>query len=255
MEKEEFSDQMLIFGRHPVVDAIESGKPIDKVWVQIGTHGPFEKDLRRICKQHNVPLQMVPKERINREARGNHQGVLAWMAAVKYQQLEEVLPMLFEQGKTPLLLLLDGITDVRNLGAIARSAEICGAHAIIVSQKNSARLNDEALKTSAGALHHIPICREKSVQAALKYLKDSGVLILSSEIPAEKKLHEMNLSRPMAFLIGSEGRGVSREASEQADIRFQIPQVGQTESYNVSVASGIMLYEAMQQRLGNSKPT
>ncbi|MBR9919781.1 MAG: 23S rRNA (guanosine(2251)-2'-O)-methyltransferase RlmB [Bacteroidetes bacterium] len=250
MANQDPKERMLIFGRHPVVDALESDKAIDKVWLQIGTRGVFEKDLRYLCKTKNVPMQMVPKERISREVGGNHQGVLAWMAAAQYQQLDKVLPLLYEQGKVPLILLLDGITDVRNLGAIARSAEICGAHAIVVSQKNSARLNDEALKTSAGALHRIPICREKSVGAAISLLKNSGVQIFSSELGAEHNLHALDLKQPMAFLLGSEGRGVSREAGEQADIRFSIPQVGETESFNVSVAAGIMLYEAMRQRIG-----
>ena len=238
-------DKMVIFGRHPVVDALETGKAVDKVWLQIGTRGDFERDLRALCKSKQIPMQMVPKERINREVRGNHQGVLAWLAAVPYYQLEDVVPHLYEQGKVPLLIVLDGITDVRNLGAIARSAEICGAHALVVSQKNSARLNDEALKTSAGALHRIPVCRARSVDAAISYLQESGVEIFSSEVTAEKQLFELDLSRPMALLLGSEGRGVSREASSRADQRFRIPQVGETESFNVSVAAGIMLYETM----------
>lgn len=248
MAKFEASEQMKIFGRHPVMDALKAGQPIDKVWLQIGTRGPFEKDIRRLCKEHNIPLQMVPKERISRELGGNHQGILAWVAAVKYQSLDEVLPHLFEQGKAPLILLLDGITDVRNMGAIARSAEICGANAIVVSQKNSARLNDEAMKTSAGALNNIPICRTQSVAAAIKLLQESGIQILSSEVTAPKTIGELDLKQPIAFLIGSEGRGVSPEASKQSDIQFRIPQVGQTESFNVSVAVGIMMYEAMKQR-------
>lgn len=241
---------MVIYGRHPVVDALESGKAVDKVWMQIGTRGTFERELRAMCKEHNIPMQMVPKERLSREVGGNHQGILAWLSAVKYLQLEDVVPHLFEQGKTPLLVVLDGITDVRNLGAVARSAEVCGAHAIVVSQKNSARLNDEAVKSSAGALHHIPICRARSVGAALDYLQGSGISIFSSEVRATETLAELDLTQPMAFLLGSEGRGVSKEASAKADQQFSIPQVGETESFNVSVAAGIMLYEAMKQRLG-----
>lgn len=237
-----------IFGKHPVVDAIESGQTVDKVWVQIGSAGDFFAEIKNICKKFGIPMQMVPKEKLNKITRGNHQGVIAFMSMIPYYKLEDVLPQIYEKNEMPLVLLLDSVTDVGNFGAIARSAEIFGANAIVIGKKNAARINAEAMKTSAGALTKIPVCREQNVMKALEYLQLSGVPVASSDLKASKKVSEVDFTGPIAILIGSEGRGVHYTLSEKADETFIIPQKGTTDSLNVSVATGIILYEASRQR-------
>ncbi len=241
----------LLYGRHPVVDALKSGVSLDKVMLQQGIRGEMEKELRQLCKAAGIPLQVVPKDRLKRLASGqNHQGVLAFQALVKYYRLEDILPGIYERSETPLLVLLDSVTDVRNFGAIARSAEVMGAHALVVPQKNTALINAEAMKASAGALNTIPVCRETSLMAAVEYLQLSGIQVLASDLQAEQPLSELNLRGPVAFVLGAEGEGISAPIARQADTTFIIPQSGQTDSLNVSVAAGMMLYEAARQRRG-----
>lgn len=242
------NNTQLIYGRHPVVDAIKGGTNMEKVLLQQGTVGDFEKEIRQLCRQHDVPLQIVPKERMNREGRGNHQGVIGIMSLISYYRIADVLPGIFEQSATPLLLLLDGVTDVRNLGAIARSADCCGVHAIIMAQKNSAQINADAIKTSAGALTRIPVCREPNLMKAIEYLQASGIHLFVSSLDATEPLHQIDLTVPLALVIGAEGTGVSPAVAVHADSLFVIPQKPGTESFNVSVAAGIMLYETMRQR-------
>lgn len=221
---------------------------MEKVILQQGVRGDFERSLRLLTKKMNIPLQVVPKERLNKWTRGNHQGVVGLLSPIRYYQLEDVLPGLYEQNQAPLLLLLDGVTDVRNLGAIARSAECLGAHALVVPRKGSALINAEALKTSAGALTKIPVCREQSLASAVKWLRLSGVRIFASDLKAKKRLQDIDWTGPSAILIGSEGRGINPALSREADEQFVIPQIGTTDSLNVSVATGIMLYEVLRQR-------
>lgn len=244
------SPKEFIYGRHPVVEALKANASIDKVLLQQGTTGDLEKELRHLTRDRNIPLQMVPKDRLNRIVRGNHQGVIAFTTPVTLQRIEDVLPLLFEQSKTPLLVLLDGVTDIRNFGAIARSAELCGAHAIVMGRNKTPMMNAEAVKTSAGALHRIPVCRQSSLPAAMEYLQQSGVRVLASDLEAEQPLHNVDLKGPVAFILGAEGRGISPTIAKMADERFIIPQQGETDSFNVSVAAGIMLYECMRQRMG-----
>lgn len=243
----DYKDQF-IFGKHPIVDAINSGQAIDKVWLQIGIAGEYATEVRTICKQFGIPTQMVPREKLNKITRGNHQGVIAFVSLIPYYKLEDVLPQIYEKNEMPLVLVLDAITDVRNFGAIARSAEIFGANAIVIGKKNTARINAEAMKTSAGALSKIPICRESSPIAALELLQLNGVTIASSSLRAKKSISEIDFTGPIAILIGSEGRGVHYTLTEKADEEFIIPQKGTTDSLNVSVATGIILYEAAKQR-------
>jgi len=238
----------VIFGRHPVVEALQQGHPIDKVFLQQGTHGPIEKELRHLTRDRNIPMQMIPKERLERLVRGNHQGVVAFIAAIRYQTIEHVLPMLFERQRTPLLLLVEGVTDVRNFGAISRSAEIFGCDAIVVPRKNSAQVNAEAVKTSAGALLRVPVCREKNMPDAVEYLQQSGIQVFASNLNTTTKITEVDLTVPAALVLGSEAHGISSTVGKQADKTFLIPQKGQTESLNVSVAAGIILYEVQRQR-------
>ncbi len=241
-------DISIIYGRHPVADALRSGTPIDKVMLQQGIRGEMEKELRQLCREEGVPLQVVPKERLNKIARGAHQGVVALQALVRYYRLEDVLPGIYERSETPLIVLLDGVTDVRNFGAIARTAEAAGAHALVISQKNSAQINAEAMKASAGALAAIPVCRESSLVTAIEYLQLSGIRVLAGSQQASKPLYELDLRRPAAFILGAEGEGISPAVARAADELFVIPQKGRTDSFNVSVAAGMMLYEAMRQR-------
>jgi 23S rRNA (guanosine2251-2'-O)-methyltransferase len=240
----------LIYGRHPVLEALNAGQPVDKVFLQQGTSGPFEKELRHLCRDREVPMRVIPRDRLQRMVRGNHQGVVAVLAAVAYQRLEDVLPLIFERGQVPLLLVLDGVTDVRNLGAIARSAEVTGAQALVIGQKNSAGLSGDAVKASAGALLRLPVCREKSVVGAITLLQNSGVRVLASDLEGDRALHECDLLAPTALVLGSEGEGISQAVARQADVRFRLPQVGTLNSFNVSVAAGIMLYEVMRARMG-----
>ena len=239
----------LIFGRHPVVEAIEGGQAIEKVMLQLGTRGELEKTLRHLCKAQGIPLQYVPREKLNALVRGNHQGVIALMAPLAYHELDPLLAALSEKKEPALLLLLDGITDVRNFGAIARSAEICGAHALVTPQQGSAALNAEAIKTSAGALTRIPVCRESSLLKAIDLIRSYGIHILATRMEESKPLYEIDLRKPCAVILGSEGKGIQPPLLRAADQFLHIPQVGLTDSFNVSVAAGIILYEAAKQRL------
>lgn len=244
------SAETIIYGRHPVLEAVSAGKPIHKVLFQEGIRGEFEKEVRHTCKQFNVPMQIVPKERLNKFTKGNHQGIVGFISLAEFQLIENLLPLLFEREQNPLLLLLDGVTDVRNFGAIARSAEVCGVHALIQAAKNSAHINEDALKTSAGALTKIPVCRESSLVTTVEYLQNSGVQVVASDLTGRKKLMEIDFSVPTAIVMGSEGEGVSQAILNRVNERFIIPQVGVTDSFNVSVATGIILYESIRQRLG-----
>lgn len=240
----------LVYGRHPVLEALTAGKPVDKVYLQQGTRGDFEKELRKLCKLHEVPFTIVPQAKMGRMVRGNHQGVVAQLAATAYQKVADLVPLIYERGQTPLLLLLDGVTDVRNLGAIARSAEVCGAQGIVIAQKNSAGLTPDAVKSSAGALLRIPVCREKSLVSTIEFLQMSGVKVIASDLQATRELHSLALDEPLCLVMGAEGEGISPGVAKAADATFKIPQAGTLNSFNVSVAAGILLWEAMKSRMG-----
>ncbi|PPK87538.1 23S rRNA (guanosine2251-2'-O)-methyltransferase [Neolewinella xylanilytica] len=239
----------VIYGRHPVLEALAAGQPVDKIYLQQGTRGEFEKELRQACKLHDVPMTIVPQAKLQRMVRGNHQGVVAQIAAAAYQKVEDLLPLIYEGGETPLLILLDGVTDVRNLGAIARSAEVCGAHTLIIPQKNSAGLTADAVKSSAGALSRLPVCREKSLVNTVEFLRMSGVKVIASDLAAESYLEDISLTGPLCIVMGSEDEGISQGVAKAADQTFRIPQAGTLNSFNVSVAAGILLFEAMKARL------
>jgi len=239
----------LIFGKHPVIDAIKSGQTIDKVAFQRGITGDFEREIRKLCKEYNVQLQYIPKERIEKFAKGkNHQGVIAFLSLIPYYKLEDMLPMLYEKDEPPLVVVLDGVTDVRNFGAIARTAEGAGAHAIVVPAKGSALVNADAMKTSAGALSYIPVCRETSISAAVDYLIMSGFQVVASSLDGTVSLKAVDFSLPTAVVVGAEGEGITPQILRKATQKFLIPMMGKTNSYNVSVACGMILYEALRQR-------
>jgi 23S rRNA (guanosine2251-2'-O)-methyltransferase len=195
-----------------------------------------------------IPMQLVPVEKIDRITRKNHQGIVAFISPITYYNIEEIIPKLFEEGKTPLILILDQVTDVRNFGAIARTAEVAGVDAIIIPDKGAAQINSDALKTSAGALHLIPVCRVKSLAMTVKFLKNSGLKIVASTGKGEKFYDETNMKDPAAIIMGSEDLGIEAGLLRIADEWVKIPQSGQIESLNVSVAAGIIIFEAIRQR-------
>ena len=239
----------LIFGRHPVVDAIQSGAQLDKILLQQGVRGEFEKEIRQLCRVHDIPLQYIPKERMNKLTKGNHQGTIGYMSLLTYYRLEDLVPGIFEKGETPLILLLDRVTDVRNFGAIARSAEVSGAHALVIPKTGSALINAEAIKTSAGALTRLPVCRENSLVTAIEFLQMSGIQSFASDLKASRYVFELDLSMPCALIAGSEDEGVHPSLLSRVQECFLIPQKGETDSFNVSVATGIMLYEVLGHRM------
>lgn len=237
-----------IFGLRPVIEAIRAGKQIDRLLIRQGLQGSLYHELMIEVKNHSISYQIVPVERIELVTRKNHQGVLAWLALIEFQQIGNILPSVFEKGEDPLIVVLDGVSDVRNFGAIARSSESLGAHAVIIPEKGSARITADAIKASAGALHTFPVCREKSMVRAIEYLKESGLKIVCTDEKSGIKLSESDLKGPVALIMGSEDKGISRELLTLSDMTVRIPMTGSIDSLNVSVASGIILYEIIRQR-------
>ena len=243
------SKHQIIFGRHPVVDAIKEGEPVDKVLLLQGTRGELEKELRLLCREKLIPITMTPKAKLDRLTfNKNHQGVIAFISPVRFYQVEDVVPHIFEKGETPLLLMLDGVTDTRNFGAITRSAEAFGVHAIIVPLKGSAQIGPDAIKTSAGALLKVPICKVKSLNNTIEYLQSSGIQVFASSLEAKDSIDKIDFKSPAVIVLGSEDLGVTTGVLRNANQTFIIPQIGTTDSLNVSVSAGVMLYEVQRQR-------
>lgn len=239
----------LIIGRQPLIEAIQSGRAVDKILLQKNANGDVVSAIRSLSKEHNIPLQLVPIEKLNYLTKANHQGVIAFAALVQYMDLQQVIDFVVSKGETPLFLMLDGITDVRNIGGIARSAFCCGAQAIIIPDKGVGALNEEAMKSSAGALEHINICRVNSLIKAVDTLHLNGIQVFTSEMRADKKLFELDFKEPCCVIMGDEGKGVQAHLAKAADYFFSIPMAAKFDSFNVSVATGIILYEAMKQRM------
>lgn len=238
----------MIFGVRAVIEAIEAGKDIDKILVKRDIQSELSKELFTALKDKFIPVQRVPVEKINRITRKNHQGVVAFISAVTYQKTEDIVPFLFEQGKTPLLVMLDGVTDVRNFGAIARTCECAGVDAIIIPSKNSVSVNADAMKTSAGALHTLPVCREHSLLSTIKFLKESGFKIVAATEKGDYDYTKANYQDPVCIIMGAEDTGIPYEHLSQCDEWIKIPLLGHISSLNVSVAAGILIYEAIKQR-------
>lgn len=238
-----------IFGIRAVTEAIEAGKEIDKIFVKKDLNGPLSSELLALARQYEVPVQRVPVERINRITRKNHQGVLAMLSAVTYHKLENLVPMLYEDGVLPFIVVLDGITDVRNFGAIARTCECAGADAIVIPERGSVSVGADAVKTSAGALLHLPVCRERSTVQAIKFLKDNGYIVVAASEKAEINYTQPDYTKPVAIVMGAEDTGISPQALRLCDTFVSIPQMGNIGSLNVSVAAGVMMYEVVRQRL------
>jgi 23S rRNA (guanosine2251-2'-O)-methyltransferase len=247
-DKREKGKSSVIIGRQPVVEALESGRPIDKILLQVNVTGDIIGKIRQLAKEHNVPIQVVPAEKLHSYSRSNHQGCIALAALVKYYDLQQVIDNVKTSGTVPLFLMLDGVTDVRNIGGMARTAVCCGVQAIIIPDKGVAALNEEAVKASAGALEQIQVCRVASLLKAIDELHLNGIRVFVSEMNSEKKLPEVDFSEPSCIVMGSEQKGVQPYISKAADEHFSIPMAGKFDSFNVSVAAGIILYEAMTQR-------
>lgn len=247
------SAKSIIYGRNPVLEALQNKKPIDRILMHHTISGENIGDIIRLAKEANVPIVRVPMEKLNAMVRGAHQGIIAYGAIVDYTPIQDVISHLYDQGKNPLLLLLDGITDVRNTGAIIRSAVCCGVDAIIFTEKNSAPLHEDMVKTSAGAMMQVTFCREKNVATVINALKLNGIKILSSDLQAKKSLLDIDFSEPTCIVMGAEEKGISRITQEECDETFIIPMSGDFDSFNVSVAAGIICFEAMKQRMNIAK--
>ena len=242
-------DNNLIFGIRPVVEAIEAGREIEKLYIRKGAEGQLMTELRDLCLRHRVRVQEVPVEKLNRLVRGNHQGVVAQIAAIAYVQLDDILERV-PDDETPLVVVFDGVTDVRNFGAIARSAECAGAHGPIAPLKNSAPVNAEAIRASAGALTTIPVCRVGSIRNTIKTLQAEGFQVVAATEKSRKLLYDADVRRPTALVMGAEETGISKEVLKLCDERLAIPLIGRIESLNVSAAAAVMLFEVVRQRIG-----
>ena len=238
----------LIFGVRAVIEAVQAGKDIDKILVKRDIQSDLSKELFAALKGTQIPVQRVPVERINKITRKNHQGVVAFVSAITYQKTEDLVPFLFEQGKNPFFVMLDGVTDVRNFGAIARTCECAGVDAVIIPSHNSVSVNADAIKTSAGALHSLPVCKETSINQTIRYLQQSGVKVYAASEKSADIYTHVCYDGPTAIVMGAEDTGVSAENLRICDGMIKIPQFGTIGSLNVSVAAGILIYKAIEQR-------
>lgn len=237
-----------IFGIRAVIEAIEAGKDIDRVLVKRDMQGDLARELFGALRGTQIPVQRVPVEKLNRITTKNHQGVVAFIASVTYQHIEDLVPTLFEEGKAPLFVMLDGVTDVRNFGAIARTCDCACADAIIIPTHDSVSAGADAMKTSAGALHTLPVCREANIATAIKYLKQCGFRIIGATEKGNRNYTEAHYTDPVCLIMGAEDTGIPTEHLALCDDWVAIPQYGHIGSLNVSVAAGILIYEAVRQR-------
>lgn len=241
-------DKDFIFGTRAVMEAINAQKDIDKILVNKDLNNELIKELLSLAKEEKIPVVRVPEAKLNRTTRKNHQGVLAHISAIQYASLDNVIDECFSKGIAPLILVLDRITDVRNFGAMARTADCAGVHAIVIPEKGSAQINSDAVKTSAGALNFLPVCRVKNLYYTVKDLKKMGLSVVSVTEKTERSMYEADFTVPTALVLGSEEDGISPEIMGISDEFVKIPLSGNIESLNVSVAAGVVIYEAIRQR-------
>lgn len=239
----------IVFGIHAVIEAIQAEKEIDKILIKREMQSDLSKELFDALRGKDIVVQRVPAERLDRVTRKNHQGVIAFIPAVTYQKLDQIVPFVYEQGKNPFIVLLDGITDVRNFGAIARTCECAGVDAIVIPERGSVTVNADAIKTSAGALHVLPVCKEKSITQSIRYLQACGFKVVVASEKAVENFTEVAYEGPIAIVMGAEDVGVSNENLRIADLMVKIPQFGTIGSLNVSVAASVMIYEVVRQRM------
>lgn len=243
------SHELLVYGARPVIEALQSGKTVDKLLLQNGLRGELYHQVMKLVKEADVPFQFVPIQKLNRVTTKNHQGFIAFISPVTYYRVEDLLPQLYEEGRVPFFLILDRITDVRNFGALSRTAEAAGVHALVFSSRGNAALNEDAIKTSAGALLRIPLCRTPNLKDTLQYLKDSGIHLAGVTEKAKKLFKDADFTLPLGLIMGSEEDGISPAHLAYCHETLRIPMMGEIASLNVSVAGGIVMYEAVCQRM------
>ena len=242
-------DSDIIYGRNPIIEGITNGVEIEKVLVLDTLRGEIEKEIRSLTKEHNIPLSKVPLEKLNYLTRNqNHQGLVAFVSPIKFQQLDDILAQAYHEGRDPLIVVMEGVSDVRNFAAIARTALVFGADAIVTTSKNTARINEEAVKISSGALLKLPVCRERNMPEVLDTLQGYGVQIVATDLRSATPLNECAFGNGVAIIMGSEGKGVIPETLKRSDLKIRIPQIDSFDSLNVSVAAGVILYEIQRQR-------
>jgi 23S rRNA (guanosine2251-2'-O)-methyltransferase len=241
-------EQNYIFGIRPIIEAINAGKTIDKLFIQKGLHNDLFVKLWKLVRIRRINYKHVPLEKINRLTKKNHQGVFAFISPIDFHNIEDIIPTLYEEGLSPLILVLDRITDIRNFGAIARTAECTGVNAILIPEQNAAAVNADAIKTSAGALHKVIVCRTWNLKLALQFMKESGIQLIASSEKTQDSMYKPDYTSPTAIIMGSEEDGVSPEFLKMSDLKVKIPICGKIASLNVSVAAGVILYEAIRQR-------
>ncbi len=241
-------ENRLIIGRKPVIEALEAGKHIDKIFMLQSAAGGETQVIKKFCKDRNIPLSYVPQEKLNRFTRANHQGIVALAALIDFLPLQDVIDQVVSAGEVPLFIVLDGVTDTRNLGAIARSAYCFGAHGLIVPISNNAAVTEDAVKTSAGALEKLPVCKVPSIQQAFNILRMNGISIGATTLDNADYITKLDFTGPVAVVMGAEDKGVSPFVSRHADQLIQIPMSSNFDSLNVAVASGVVCYEIFKQR-------
>ncbi|MFN6378139.1 MAG: 23S rRNA (guanosine(2251)-2'-O)-methyltransferase RlmB [Flavobacteriales bacterium] len=239
----------MIIGFRAIEEAIASGKEFDKILIQKGLKGDLYTHVRKLLSDNQIPSQQVPQEKLDQLTRSNHQGIIGFTSPISFGSVEEIIAQTYEKGITPKLLYLDGVTDVRNFGAICRTAECQGFQAVIVPEKGSAQINEDAVKTSAGALFHIPVCRVKSAGAIINILQSSGIRLVGCTEKTDTLIQDVDMTGPICIIMGAEDTGISDEFIRKADALGKIPMFGQTSSLNVSVAAGIIMFELNRQRL------
>ncbi len=240
----------MIFGIRAVIEAVQSGAEIDKILIKKDMQSDLSRELMEVLRGKHITTHRVPVERLNRITRKNHQGVVAFLSQISYASLGNLVPTLYEQGKVPFIVVLDGITDIRNFGAIARTCECAGVDAVVIPARNSVTVNADAVKTSAGALMTLPVCKEQDIDATLEYLHNSGFRIVAATEKGDTDYATADYTGPTCLLLGAEDRGIPNEHLRQCDDRVSIPQFGTVASLNVSVAAGILIYEVIRQRRG-----
>lgn len=238
----------MIFGLHAVIEAIQSGKAIDKILLKKDLQSELSRELSELLRGRFIPIQRVPQERLDRITRKNHQGIIAFVSAVDYQHLEDLIPSIYEQGKDPFIVLLDGVTDVRNFGAIARTCECAGVNAIAIPSTGSVSVTADAMKTSSGALNHLPVCKERTIHGTLCFLRQSGLRVIAASEKAAEPYTAISYEGPIALVLGGEDTGISMDNLRIADHIVRIPQHGVIKSLNVSAAAAVLIYEALRQR-------
>ena len=238
-----------IFGLRAIIEALEAGKTVDRILMRRELGGELAKELLETAARYDVPVQRVPLEKLNRVTMKNHQGAVAFLSPVEYYRLDRLIPQFYDEGRVPLVVVLDGVTDARNFGAIARSCDCGGVDAIVIPERGSASASSDAVKASAGALFYVPVCREKTVESAVRQLHDSGYLVIGASEKGAESYTKIDYTVPVAIVMGAEDTGISPDVMRRCDSLVSIPMLGDIGSLNVSVAAGVMIYEAIRQRL------